>query len=619
MWCKHILVIFELCVLLDMILCGTIKREINEEAEMVSYQYCSAPLGIARDSINIQVGFTVSSRDDANSRQLPQGQGQQNGSTVHSTENVQDRSYIQVEFERPMLVSGIVTQGSPSTDSRVTHFRVLQSEDCLNFQAVTDKLGGSVEFVGNLYTNMTNTVMIDDPVNAKCIRVVPTKKVGEDTAIRFELLGCDKSVCQDELIPAYVDEQFHWEKYIFDKEKIISSVRITVDQSDSSGIPAFILAASRNCDFGANDRIEDNGKTKIFTLEPDNNQLIIDEKPFPIRAQCIAVFSPDPRRVSLQDVHVREEVGELRKVDTSQFHVAFFGCDALDPHDALDSCGKTRVSTRHSSRRKRVVGGDTSLPGEWPWLVSLHFLGSHEFTDSSGLPHLCGGSLIHPEWVLSAAHCFDELAGEGLSDKDNWVAVLGEHYQGIMEGTEQFVNIDKIIRHPGFVLAYGHVILNDIILLKLSRPVTLSDYVNTICLEPNFTIADGTTCLTTGWGLVEVDGVGVELPNSAELKIVPRTECAENYESLPDDDEAKQFVSIQDSVLCARADQAGVDSCRGDSGGPLICYHDDHWMQAGIVSFGYACGDLRYPGVYTNVNYFYEWIAKTIEEEMSGT
>lgn len=58
------------------------------------------------------------------------------------------------------------------------------------------------------------------------------------------------------------------------------------------------------------------------------------------------------------------------------------------------------------------------------------------------------------------------------------------------------------------------------------------------------------------------DGVGVELPNSAELNIVPRAECAENYASLPDDDEAKQFVSIQESVLCARADEVGVDSCR---------------------------------------------------------
>jgi hypothetical protein len=59
-----------------------------------------------------------------------------------------------------------------------------------------------------------------------------------------------------------------------------------------------------------------------------------------------------------------------------------------------------------------------------------------------------------------------------------------------------------------------------------------------------------------------VEGVGVELPNSAELRIVPRDECRNIYESLPDDHEAKQFVSIQESVICARADRTGVDACK---------------------------------------------------------
>ncbi|XP_060582694.1 plasminogen-like [Ruditapes philippinarum] len=533
------------------------------------------------------------------------------------TNTLHDRSYIQVEFERPMLVTGIITQGSPNSISRVTHYRVLHSEDCIQFIPITDNEGNSVEFVGNLYVNSTNTVVFDDAVFARCVRVVPTRRVGDDTSMRFELLGCDRSACQVELATLLLEEQDTWKKFMFDKEKIVSSVKISMNQNDVTGIPVFAMAASRNCNFGPNDRLEYNGKTKLFTIESGTSELLIDDDSFPIRASCFAVYSPNPNHIAFPDVHIGDvEVDQLTMITPNQYHVTFYGCDALDTHDILDSCGKTRVAARHNDRRKRVVGGDASLPGEWPWLVSLHFMASHEFTDNSGLPHLCGGSLIHPQWVVSAAHCFDDMAGEGLSNKDNWVVVLGEHYQGIMDGTEQFLYIDKLVKHPDFILSFDHAILNDIVLLKLNIPVVLSDYVNTICLEPNYTVPDGTPCLTTGWGLVDVEGVGVELPNSAELRIVPRDECRNIYESLPDDHEAKQFVSIQESVICARADRTGVDACKGDSGGPLICYHNDHWIQTGVVSIGYQCGDIRYPGLYTNMNYFYDWIENTIHTDV---
>ena len=69
-------------------------------------------------------------------------------------------------------------------------------------------------------------------------------------------------------------------------------------------------------------------------------------------------------------------------------------------------------------------------------------------------------------------------------------------------------------------------------------------------------------------------------------------------------------------ILCSHSyDKSVIAQLQGDSGGPLMCYHDSHWVQVGIVSFGYQCGDVRYPGIYTNVNYFYDWMSTVMSED----
>uniref|UniRef100_A0A3Q1GHC2 trypsin n=1 Tax=Acanthochromis polyacanthus TaxID=80966 RepID=A0A3Q1GHC2_9TELE len=98
----------------------------------------------------------------------------------------------------------------------------------------------------------------------------------------------------------------------------------------------------------------------------------------------------------------------------------------------------------------------------------------------------CAGALISRTWVVASAHCFHF----------NMKVHLGEHDLNVDEGTEQIIDAEKIIRHPDSVL--GHLNDNDIMLVKLSKPATLNNYVRTVSLPTSCAVA-GTKCLISGW------------------------------------------------------------------------------------------------------------------------
>ncbi|XP_052247512.1 tryptase-like [Dreissena polymorpha] len=133
----------------------------------------------------------------------------------------------------------------------------------------------------------------------------------------------------------------------------------------------------------------------------------------------------------------------------------------------------------------------------------------------------------------------------------------------------------------------------------------MSEYVNTICIEPNYTPPYHTHCVTAGWGALQEGAFfSPEMPHHASVQIVPTSVCADRY--VPEN-ETKSFTS----AICAAAE--GKDSCQGDSGGPLACFHEGHWTLVGVVSFGAGCARPEYPGVYMRVNHFYDWIQTVIE------
>ncbi|OXB52560.1 hypothetical protein ASZ78_012239, partial [Callipepla squamata] len=141
--------------------------------------------------------------------------------------------------------------------------------------------------------------------------------------------------------------------------------------------------------------------------------------------------------------------------------------------------------------RGRVVGGSAARPGEWPWQVSLQLWGQH----------FCGGTLVAPQWVLSAAHCFQGPNGS-RADPKSWKAVMGRLRLGDPGGQER--TVEAVVIHEEFRRVEGG---HDVALVRLESPARLGPRVGTICLpRPRHPFAFGTPCWITGWGNVAENG-----------------------------------------------------------------------------------------------------------------
>ncbi|XP_048192232.1 hyaluronan-binding protein 2 [Perognathus longimembris pacificus] len=259
----------------------------------------------------------------------------------------------------------------------------------------------------------------------------------------------------------------------------------------------------------------------------------------------------------------------------------------------FDSCGRTETA----EPVKRIYGGFKSTAGKHPWQASLQT--SIPLTTPMPRGHFCGGALIHPCWVLTAAHCTD------IKAKDLKV-VLGDQDLKKTEFHEQSFRVEKIFKYSQYN-ERDDIPHNDIALLKL-KPVDghcalESRYVKTICL-PEEPFPSGTECHISGWGVTET-GDGSRQLLDAKVKLIANRLC--NSRQLYDH-------TIDDTMICAgNLQKPGPDTCQGDSGGPLTCEKDGIYYVYGVVSWGQECG--KKPGVYTQVTKFLNWIKVTIQRK----
>jgi len=153
----------------------------------------------------------------------------------------------------------------------------------------------------------------------------------------------------------------------------------------------------------------------------------------------------------------------------------------------------------------------------------------------------------------------------------------------------------------------------DIALVKLPYPVKLTDQVNVACLpreEDDF--APGTVCVTAGWGHTLEAGNVSAVVNHVLVPVLSNDLCNEMYAAISH----KVKLHISRDQLCAGLAEGGKDACQYDSGGPMVCFDpdDDQWLLTGVVSTGYGCARPGFPGIYTRVNSFIEWIEQSVLE-----
>ncbi|XP_055699216.1 glandular kallikrein-7, submandibular/renal [Phlebotomus papatasi] len=336
------------------------------------------------------------------------------------------------------------------------------------------------------------------------------------------------------------------------------------------------------------------------------------------------------------------------------------------PRDGESSKNRSQNRAR---RKGRIISGNPTEEGEYPWQVSLELL----HPSLGFLGHWCGAVLVDANWILSAAHCVhNDLFNLPLPAF--WTAVLGEHDRSYESGWEQRIPIDKIVMHNNYQ-NYQH----DLVLMRLSRPADIHhpSFVRPICLpshtganaydegqlddrDDNFlrrlfslytkkpsrksqkrrndkffqdrhitnrenndlfygfkTIDDFNLyqqnplyqdCRVTGWGKKTIEGELTDILLQSRVPILSNAKCQQAY---------GDHIKIHEGHICGgKLEKKAGAPCVGDSGGGLQCREgrSGPWILVGLTSFGWNCS-LKLPDVFTRISYYVKWINDVISSD----
>jgi secreted trypsin-like serine protease len=260
--------------------------------------------------------------------------------------------------------------------------------------------------------------------------------------------------------------------------------------------------------------------------------------------------------------------------------------------DLADVIHHQAQPTGTKSGDQKIVGGFGSVQGEFPYMVSLQALVNGQYK------HFCGGTLLSPNWVLTAGHC--QISGYTIR------LAIGVYNvtTGTVDPTGEYVGYSNWIAHPLYNSSLSD---NDLSLIKLAYPSNKTTFAVPVFMLPEAKIAQvqntGNMTRALGWGRTTQGGVSSPILQQVDVPIASYSDCLLAY---PD-----QLNNA--TMICAGLAAGGKDACQGDSGGPLLSSYYPR-VQIGITSYGYGCALPLYYGVYTKLSNYSNFVKQYVTD-----
>ncbi|XP_053204100.1 LOW QUALITY PROTEIN: phenoloxidase-activating factor 2-like [Panonychus citri] len=355
-------------------------------------------------------------------------------------------------------------------------------------------------------------------------------------------------------------------------------------QTESDKIPMKSSAIGDGGDYGVVTTDNKEDCVCVPYYQCDNGKVIEDGS---------GLIDPRIKSKPAKEKSTINEEGKSSPSYCGTFHVCCSDPETVTTQPYLHRCGIQNPAGINSRILSPDRKGEADF-GEWPWQAAL--LKSEQDVNI----FQCGGTLIDDYFIITVAHCVKDFINNPRLLKvrlGEWdTANENEFYP------HEDYDVEKIIIHPEF---RGNNLWNDIALIRLNRRVQFKPNIDSICLPEIGETHEYQECVTTGWGKTAYKGGSYSsILKEISVQVVPRENC---QQALRQTRLGLRF-KLHHGFICAGGEESR-DSCKGDGGGPLVCYRQDGtYSLVGLVSWGIECGQKGVPGVYVDITKYLDWI-----------